>query len=524
MVVLLTLSLLLLASLVMIVLRLTGRPPSFAWLAAALGSLLTWAGILFWLPELPLRLPLTSWTPVSLFSASPELLIDSYAWVYALSLGALAVAVILTSPARLVVLSPVSWIAALLLALTAILAVMADNVLTLALAWTAIDLLEILNTLRLSNSSTLTERAVISFAFRAFGTGFALWSAVLSAASGQLTTLEATPPQAGLYMLLAVGLRLGVLPLHLAYREDPALRRGIGSFLRLTAAATSLVVLARLPAESIDPNSLPYLLALIALAALYAGWKWLTLPDEISARPHWLIGMSALSLAAALRGSQAGSAAWGVALVLFGGLSFLYSARQVWFTRFFAGLAVLMLALPFSMTAIGWAGDFPLPSVFWPLFLLAHAMLVAGYLRHLFRPGETSFGELPRWAQVAYPVGLGIFVVTMLLVGLVGWPGSQQVGAWWFGAGWMLLAGLGALLYWRMRHLFAARASSPGENSTRRVSYFAQMQEAVAGLLWGLYRTLGRLLDYLSNLLEGDGGLLWTLLLLVLFITILRGR
>jgi hypothetical protein len=321
-------------------------------------------------------------------------------------------------------------------------------------------------------------------------------------------------------MLLAVGLRLGVIPLHLAYREDPGLRRGIGSSLRLTAAATSLVVLARLPVGVVDETLLPFLLALVALAAVYAGWKWLSLPDEISARPYWIIGMSALSLAAALRGSQEGSAAWGAALVLFGGLSFLYSSRQAWFTRLFAGLALFLLSLPFTLTATGWIGDFPLPGLFWPLFLSAHAMLVAGYIRHLFRGGDTPFGELPRWAQAAYPLGLAIFVVTILLTALWGWPGSLQVGAWTIALLMVGLAGLVGFIYLRLRRLFISQQEEPAGT---RISRFARMQEFLAGLLWGLYRLVRRLFGYLSTLLEGDGGLLWTLLLLLIFIAALRG-
>ncbi len=522
--VIITLSLLLVSSLAMTTLRLTRRPAAFAWMASALGALLAWVSIFLWQFDLPARLPVNLWAPFTLFNATPTFEADSYAWLYALSLGALAVAVILTSLARMAVLSPTMWIGAVALALFALLAVMADNVLTLALVWTAIDLLEYLNTLRISQSSSLNERAVISFSFRAVGTGFALWSAVISAAGGQLASLEDTPPQAWLFMLLAVGLRLGVIPLHLAYRDDPALRRGIGSSLRLTAAATSLVVLARLPVGVVDETLLSFLLALVALAALYAGWKWLSLPDEISARPYWIIGMSALSLAAALRGNPEGSAAWGAALVLFGGLSFLYSSRQVWFTRLLAGLALFLLSLPFTLTATGWVGEFPLPALFWPLFLAAHAMLVAGYIRHLFRGGDTPFNELPRWAQAAYPPGLGIIVITILLTGLWGWPGSLQIGAWAIALVMMALASLVGVAYLRLRRLFASQPAPTGqEPPDARISHFAQAQELLAGLLWGFYRLVGRLFGYLSNLLEGDGGLLWTLLLLLIFIAALRG-
>lgn len=520
--ILISLGILLAALLAIGLVRLTGRPAGFAWVAAAIGTLLTWLSLPLWQLELPTRLPWNAWALLTFLHAVPDFQADAYAWLYAFSLSALATAVVCTSPARLNALSPLSWFGTVALSLLALLAVMADNILTMALAWTAIDLLEYLNTLRLVRTPAVAERAVVALTFRAAGTGFALWAAVVSAAGGKLVALQETPPEAWLFLLLAVGLRLGVIPLHLPFREDVTLRRGMGSALRLTAAATSLVVLARLPAGALEPPLLPALLLLVALAALYAGWKWLSLPDELNARPYWIIGMSALSLAAALRGSPQGSAAWGTALVLFGGLSFLYSARQVWFTRLLAGLALFLLSLPFTLTATGWEGNFPLPAVFWPLFLAAHAMLTAGYLRHLFRSGETSFGALPRWAQSAYPLGLGVLALTLLLVGVWGWPGGGQIGVWQVSLLLTALAVLTGTVFWRLRR-FAARAESPSSDAAAGPSRFDQVQEFLASLLWSLYRLTGRMVGYVTTLLEGDGGLLWTLLLLLVVLTALRG-
>ncbi|PWH17877.1 MAG: hypothetical protein DDG60_01435 [Anaerolineae bacterium] len=518
--VILSLSILLLTLLVMAVLRLTRRPAAFSWLAAALGALLSWASTPLWQIDLPTRLPVSSWPFSTLFHTTPALQADSFSWLYAISLVALASAVVLTSPARLAVLSPISWFGAVALGLVGLLAVMADNILTLSLMWMAIDLLEYLNTLRMTRSSSNSERAVISLAFRAAGTGFALWAAVISARTGLPTSLQQTPPEAWLFLLLAVGLRLGVIPLHLPYRQDLALRRGIGSSLRLTAAATSLVVLARLPAGDVDETIRIFLLALVALAAIYAAWKWFSSSDEISARPYWIIGMSALSLAAALRGNPQGSAAWGVSLVLFGGLLFLYSSRQIWLTRLLAGFLLCLLSLPFTLTASGWLGNFPWPALFWPLFLTAHVMLIAGYIRHLSRSGDTPLSELPRWSQVSYPLGLATLMITVLLTGLWGWPGSLQIGNWSVA---LLMVGLTipiGIAYWKLNRFLP----TPEEQSTlAQVSHFVRFQEFLARLLWAIYRLFRRLVEYVSSLLEGDGGLLWTLLLLLILITALRG-
>jgi hypothetical protein len=519
--VLLTLLLLLLAAVTLMILRLSRPSVSYAWLAAVLGVIFAWISIFFWQIDLPQRLSPSSWSTLSLFATSPELMADQYAWLYALSLAALAGAIVLTSPARISTVTPASWVATLTLLALALLSVLADNPLALVLAWTAIDLTEFFNTLRSSNSASISERAVISFTIRAAGTGIVLWASVVSAVNGQVFLFENAPAQTGIFLLMAAGLRLGVLPLHLPYRSEPVMRRGFGTNIRLTSAATSLVLLARLPASAVDARYIPYLLGFVAVAALYSAWKWLSAPDELTGRPYWIIGMSALSVAAALRGNAAGSAAWGVALVLFGGISFLYSARQVWFTRILAVLGILLLALPFTLTASGWLAEFPLPVLFWPLFIGAHIMLVAGYIRYLFRAGDASFGELPRWAQAAYPIGLGLLIVTALVSGLWGWSGAMQLGAWVVALVLMFLAGLAVFSIFRFGGFASPQAPLPAKYNP---PMFAVIQDAVAGVLWSVYRAIGRLFAYAANLLEGDGGLLWTLLLLVLFVSLLRER
>ena len=520
--VIITFVLLFLAVAIILGLRLSRISVSYSWLAAALGALFCWISILIWQFDLPRHFSPSIWAPVSLFNSSPDLLAEPYAWLYAICLAALAAAVIFTSPARTATtVNPSAWAGTLALTGLGLLAVLADNPLTLVLGWTAIDLTEFMNTLRASDSPSLSERAVISFAIRAAGTVFALYASVISAASGQTFLFEKATAQTGVFLLLAVGLRLGVLPLHLTYRSEPVLRRGFGTVLRLLTAATSLVLLARLPASSIDPAYVPYLLIFVGLAALYGGWQWLFASDELNGRPYWIIGMSALSLAANLRGSSSGSAAWGAALVLFGGISFLYSARYIWFTRVLTGLGILLLALPFSLTATGWSGDFIWPYLFWPVFLAAHFMLVAGYVRHLWQPGESQYSELPTWAQGVYPIGMAILVITAIAASVWGWAGALKLGTWMISAILSVFCLLAWLAVWRFRQF--APAEAPRLPSVQR-SRLGDLLEFLARFLWGVYRLLGNLFNLGNSLLEGDGGLLWTLLLLVLFIILYRGR
>jgi hypothetical protein len=171
---------------------------------------------------------------------------------------------------------------------------------------------------------------------------------------------------------------------------------------------------------------------------------------------------------------------------------------------------------------MGWQGSAPWDFIFWPFFLTAQAFLAGGYLRHTLCPGESELSEAPRWAQASYPAALIVLAICLLLGGLWGWEGVRQVGAGGAAVVVSLLTGGLALAYLRLPGLLVPQR--PGETVSRRISYFSNFQARIAGLLWNIYRVLGRIVFFFSGLLEGDGGLLWTLLLLVILVTLFQGR
>jgi hypothetical protein len=360
----------------------------------------------------------------------------------------------------------------------------------------------------------LSERAVIAFASRATGTLILLWADMVSAANGQTFDFRSAPPQAGLYLLAAAALRLGVLPLHLPYPNELSIRRGFGTGLRMISAVSSLILLTRIPSSSVTSLLTPYLLLLVSFAAIYGGWMWMRAPDELTARPFWLIGMGSLAVAAALRANPLGAAAWGCALILAGSALFLSSETNRWLTRALWIGALGISALPFSLTATGWNSGGPNFWPAWPFLLTAHAMLIAGFIRHSQRTAIRSMHEeQPIWGRNVYPIGIALLLIMTILLGLFGWTGTLRIGSW---IAALVVAFLTLGLLWlipRLRILNPVRAHwvRPVNPSWLDLGYQA---------LWNLYRQLGRISNSLSSVLEGESGIMWTLLFLVLFISL----
>ncbi len=512
--ILITVGILLLTAIIALVLRIILPEFRYSWLIATGGGILSFASVFAWLANPSAQLQFSIWQPASLFKQSPSFLADGTAWAFALSIVALSLAIIVTSVSRANFPNPLAWSGILTLSALGVLAVTADNPLTLVLIWAAIDVVELVTQLTFVEDPKLSERIVIAFASRVSGILVLLWANMVSAANGVSLDFHSASPQAGMFLLIAAGLRVGVLPLHLPYAGDSAMRRGFGTALRMISAASSLVLLARIPVGTISPAFEPYLLAFAALAAVYGGWMWLRAPDELTGRPFWIIGISSLAVAAALHENPLGAAAWSCALILCGGVLFLSSEPNPWLVR---GLWLAVFgfsALPFSLTASGWNSGGAGYYLEWIPLLLAHAMLLAGFIRHILRPPtqRVRFEDQPVWAKGIYPIGIFLLLLTILLLGLFGWDASLQLGN--FIAG--IIASLLTFgLVWftpRLRILNPVRAHWVGPSNPAWLDW-------AYNALWNLYQQAGRLSNLFAKTLEGESGIMWTLLFLALFIS-----
>jgi hypothetical protein len=503
--------LLFITALVLMVLQVTQPNARYAWLAAVGGALLALVSVFTWLTQMPFDLTLPAWQPLSVFTNPILFRADKLSWPLALSITALTLTILLTAISRSAITNSFTWAGTLALGGIGLLAITANNPLTLLMVWGALDIAELVTQLRSVDGPSNNEKIVIAFSTRALGLGLLLWANIASIAEGNTFDFQSIASNSGLYLAAAAGLRLGVLPLHLPYSSESTLRRGIGTSLRLVSAASSLVLLSHIPAGSLSTALTPFLIGLATIAALYGGWMWLRAPDELAGRPYWIISLAALSVISALSGSPLGAVAWGCALILVGGALFLASVQQVWLNRALLIGVWSLSSLPFSLTASAWLGNL---GFFTPFVIVAQALLMAGFIRHALRSsGRESLDSQPGWANKVYPTGIILLIVFQLLLGWMGWDGARQVGAWVHA---LLASILTFGLVWatpRFRALNPVRA--------HWVNPTASDLSTVYSGLWGIYRVLGRISQAITATLEGEGGIMWTLLFLALFISLL---
>jgi hypothetical protein len=506
-------------TLALIVLRVARPQFRFTWLIALGATFLAWISVLIWRTQLPLSISFAPWAPAPVLSSAPLLAVDQFSWIYALSLLTLTIATLLTETVR------EGFPDSLTLAVTVgvcglgLLAVTAGNPLTLALIWAALDLTELVAMLTSSGARTAGQRVVTAFFVHAVAIILLMLAQVISGAAEKPLDFASLAPQSGLLLLAAAGLRLGVLPLHLPYVPTSARRRGIGTSIRLVSAAAGLILLSRVATPAVPSVLGLLILVASAAAALYSSWMWLRAPDELAGRPFWIIGLAALSLFSAMRGNPTGAAAWGAALILAGAALFLSSVQQIWLNRLLYLGAWELSALPFSVTATGWSGQPSIASWGIPFFVVAQALLIAGFIRHALRPAARTPLQLqPAWARSVYPAGIGLLLLVPLVLGFWGWDGAFQVGPLFPGLVASLIA---AGLVWTVPRL---PILNPVPAHWLGATTAASRLESISRGLLGLYRWLAGISFTISGVLESEAGLMWTLLFLVLFVIMIVQR
>ncbi|HET7144492.1 MAG TPA: hypothetical protein VFI68_10770, partial [Anaerolineales bacterium] len=166
----------------MIILRVFQPNARYTWLVAVGSAILALVSVFSWLTVTPFELVLPAWQPASLFVNQILFRVDDISWPFAFSITALTLAVLLTAVARPAFTNSLTWAGTLALGGLGILAVTADNPLTLLMVWGALDITELLSQLGSVDGPANNEKVVTSFFTRALGIGLLLWASIISIA------------------------------------------------------------------------------------------------------------------------------------------------------------------------------------------------------------------------------------------------------------------------------------------------------------------------------------------------------
>jgi len=490
--------------------------------------------------NLPGQMTISEW-PTELFRISLSLSTDRASWLFELALLVICAATALTGLSRTGGPRLGSRTAGLLITAIAMAAVQAENFITLAITWAILDAVYFLSLIFLARGENLESQATLSITFNSLAT-FCLVAAALDVMhSGQSTFVIGVSPlsdQSTLLLLMAVVFRLGVFPFHLGMPDSTNLRPGLGTLLRLAPAAAAFDLLAHIVIVSPDLPLKPWLSAAACLGLLIGAAQLWETSEPKQGISYLVLAQSSLALLAALWGGPlagAGVLAIGLATVLGASGLFLNNGYNETDRMWSIPTFVSVFALVGGPLTVGYLGAVVMYSSFltgggWLLFIVAvigQALLIAGCLRIATWPAEPMPRSEPI-AGVSYLFGLILPLLMAVLAGVAAVGVTQAANATpinlfapasFSALGALVVAGLGGFALWRFEPIVRARTQS----TWTAVTSVAKLDWLYLSF-WETYRLLGRILRAGADIVEGEGGVLWTIVAALLVWLLFQNR
>ncbi len=511
---------LLAAALVIVLINRNGPHIGAAWFVSITAALFTWG----WTVSLYWRFNPAVRDISSVLLPGRNFILDGISYPYMLAVSALLVILLLTAPAYMEPqTAPRIWFFFLLIETIGYLIVSANDLTIIIYGWVIFDAID-LATQYIQQYPKMIKRSTLSaVGIRFFGTILAYSSLALSNADINSGAGMFVSARAGIWLLLACALRMGILPISQPYSEMSVSRIGLGTMLRLTSILTTIPVLSRIPMDAIDPN-LRILLNLAAIAASLTGAVgWLLSENTFTGNSYAALSICGISFACAVSNARSSLIAWGVSIVLTCAPLSLYQVRNAFMNILAILVVVCFSGLPYTPNAFGWPGLVRVPFTFKDiLFILVMMILIAGALIHILRTEGIKFSELEPWMRSVYPLGFLAAVGTHIFISMISYGERFSLGvipasAASF-AGGVLLTVLVLRLPENLRHRNILAWGREG------ISFFWRTMERTLNMNW-LIRFLrladqatGRMTRYASAILENNSGLVWELLLLALLI------
>ena len=274
------------------------RPSRIQWVVSALFALFLWLISLIISTAIPSDALISIWKPAALFLTPLEFILDRISWGLIYSIATVLLSLILTAATRPEAASAGMRSFWFVYAALAMVTVLAENLLTVLLAFALLDLCSFTFVIYHIESGGNIRRAIIRAGVDLGGLLLILSAAWMNSIEGIGAGLDATAfsPPGALLFLMGILLRLGLIPLDSALPMLSTLRRGSGMLLRLLPPALAMSLLARFLDNGVPSTLRIWLVMAGAIGILVGGVRWLLEEDRILASPFFIMGLAGVGI------------------------------------------------------------------------------------------------------------------------------------------------------------------------------------------------------------------------------------
>ena len=462
------------------------------------GLLVVWLLVFVGRPDRPMVVSLIPWSAQGPFNAQPTLLIDHVSWLFFQVLVSLILAYVIMFPEL-----DRNQVWVLGLGCAASMGILAGNILTLLFSWMLVDMLQFGFHFRNRPPDVRHDQFVLSFAFRLWGPFLVVYAHFFSLDAGLPNTFQVIAPRVAGLLILASGLRYFLSLPRLSPGDQAGLKVGQLTLIHSITGTVSVLITIRSAASGIPPNwKLPFY-GLSGSILLICGLWWVSSRDLAGGRNSWLAGWFAFISLAAVNGQQMASISWALAALLSGNILFNLPSQS--------GLRTAAVGL-FGFGILGWpytplwpGADLFSEGLWGVLWALLFGLFYAGGVRQILQSDDLRTDHEPM-VEVLHMAGVVFLVMIHLLLSFL--EGLAPASAQFWHQGWRFLLPAGILIpvllaenrvqfpYVGISKLKHALSDLPGTISIRVV----HLGRVFSAFVMGLF-----------HILEGRGGLIWSL-------------
>lgn len=392
------------------------------------------------------------------------------------------------------------------------------NLLTVILAWTIFDIAILLYRIFVRENHKNNE-IYYPYIFKLAGSFLLIYTNAKLIGSGQNTLLENLPVSASLTLFFAALLHSGILPYRPMKQGQKLVITIVDHFAFFLPFISSLFLVAYLPVPNLSIVIRAILGFLFSGIVYYFSSRWLSVKNMLGAIQNNLflfIGFLGFLFTVNYRSSILH---WFVILIIC--LNYLVlNYRQSKTLRIFSILLIMsMTGLPFSLIDYSTVELNTLPSYILILGLISfHVIWNIGFLRLLFKEKD-AFEELESSYQMIYIAGLGLVILSLGIITFRS-LGSliNELVNWWIGV--VIVLSTMAIYFWQTRRKpeTEEKVKSPERFRVTEILTFSWFFSIADNFI----QFMRMIVSTFTQILEGEGGVLWSIVLLALLFTLLK--
>ena len=154
------------------------------------------------------------------------------------------------------------------------------------------------------------------------------------------------------------------------------------------------------------------------------------------------------------------------------------------------------------------------------IYLMFHILVLTGYLRSILNTNGKNIDDLDSQSQMNYLTAIFITIISIVIITFRS-MGSllDELSNWWVG---ILVVLISATIYLGFRNRWKAIQVDPSKMESHNIILKFFSMDWSPSILNVIINWINAVVTGFSQLMEGDGGILWSIVFMALLFTVMK--